>query len=182
MLGAGLGTLTYRLYTELSIQDWHWNPAGSYSDAAHNQGYWTSDPAPDRRSSFVRLPSAAPRIDTRPRRRRRVSRIDDGSPNTYRKSDPYLSRAFTGEPDGAHPQWVVVDLGAPIPVDAIEIAWANPYATSYTVAYWTGNGDAILDQANGAWVPSDGEVRNDAAAAKSCRWRRRPSSRAGCAC
>src|ERR1700730_18086979 len=42
MLSTGLGTLTYRLYTELSIQDWHWNPAGSYSDAEHGQGYWTS--------------------------------------------------------------------------------------------------------------------------------------------
>ncbi len=168
MLGAGLGTLTYRLYTELSIQDWHWNPAGSYSDAAHAQGYWTSDPAPGSPivdSYGYRLPHRGSTHDQGDDDG--YSRIDDGSPNTYWKSDPYLSQAFTGEPDGAHPQWVVVDLGAPIPVDAIEIAWANPYATSYTVAYWTGNGDAIVDQANGAWVTfPHGEVRNDAAAAK----------------
>src|ERR1700680_2517970 len=48
MLSTGLGTLTYRLYTELSIQDWHWSPSGSYSDAENRQGYWTSraDPGP----------------------------------------------------------------------------------------------------------------------------------------
>jgi hypothetical protein len=42
MLGAGLGAVSARLYTELSIQDWHWNPAGSFSDAQHQEGYWTS--------------------------------------------------------------------------------------------------------------------------------------------
>ena len=38
MLGAGLGVVSYRLYTELSIQDWHWNAAGAFSDPAHAQG------------------------------------------------------------------------------------------------------------------------------------------------
>ncbi len=168
MLDAGLGTLTYRLYTELSIQDWHWNPTGAYSDAAHAQGYWTSDAVPGTQivDSFgYRLPHRGSTHDQGDDNG--YSRIDDGDPSSYWKSDPYLSQAFTGEPDSAHPQWVVVDLGAPAPVDAIDVAWANPYATAYTVAYWTGNGDAILDQANGAWVTfPQGEIRNDAAGGK----------------
>ena len=41
MLSSGFGPLTYRLYTELSVQHWHWNPAGSFS--AGQSGYWTGD-------------------------------------------------------------------------------------------------------------------------------------------
>jgi len=154
MLASGLGTISYRLYTELSIQDWHWNPAGSFSDAAKQQGYWTSDAQPGTPivdSYGYRLPH---RGDTRDQGDDNgYSRIDDGDPNTYWKSDPYLSSRYTHEPDSAHPQWVVVDLGKVQSVDAIQITWANPYATRYNVEYWVGSGDAILDEGNGRWIP-----------------------------
>ncbi len=38
------------------------------------------------------------------------SRLTDGDPNTYWKSNPYLTRAFTGEDDSVYPQWVIMDL------------------------------------------------------------------------
>src|SRR5215469_18288837 len=40
-LSAGWGPITYRQNTELSIGAWHWNPAGSWSDAQNRRGYFT---------------------------------------------------------------------------------------------------------------------------------------------
>ncbi len=155
MLGTGLGMVSYRLYTELSIQDWHWNPRGSYSDAAHERGYWTSSADASAGSPTI-VDSFGYRLPHRGSTRDQgdddgYSRIDDGDPATYWKSDPYLARRFTGDPDSAHPQWIVVQFPKPTAVDAVRIAWANPFATRYRVQYWSGSGDAILDQASGTW-------------------------------
>ena len=142
-----MGTITYRLYTELSIQDWHWNPNGSFSDAAHQEGYWTSSSAPGTAivdSYGYALPR---RGNTRDQGDDNgYSRIDDGDATTYWKSNPYLAD---------RPQWVVVDLGKPQPIDALQIDWMDPFATAYRVEYWRGDGDAILDQGNGTWIPFD---------------------------
>src|SRR5438034_564878 len=89
------------------------------------------------------------------------SRLDDGDLNTYWKSNPYLTQFFTGEDDSAHPQWVVIDLGKKQDVNAIRIAWAEPYAKAYTVEYWNGTGDAMDDPASGDWKAfSSGVVTN----------------------
>ncbi|MBV8262919.1 MAG: discoidin domain-containing protein, partial [Candidatus Eremiobacteraeota bacterium] len=152
MLGAGLGVVSYRLYTELSIQDWHWNPAGSFSDPQRGQGYWTSNASP---TSNTIVNSFGYTLPHRGSSRDQgdddgYSRIDDGNPSTYWKSNPYLAQPFTGDPNADHPQWAVVDFIHPKEVDAIRIAWVNPYATRYVVQYWTG-GDAILAQDSGRW-------------------------------
>lgn len=151
MLSSGLGPVTYRLYTELSVQAWHWNPAGSWSDAPRKSGYFTgstTDSGNVVNSYGYRLPG---RGDTHDQGNDDdYSRLDDGDPATYWKSDPYLDTAYTGDPNSAHPQWIVVDLGAKKGVDAVQVAWASPYATAYAVQYWTGD-DAIDDPANGNW-------------------------------
>jgi len=151
MLSAGWGGVSYRLNTELSIQAWHWNPAGAWSDPAHRQGYFVgsaASPGSIQRSYGYNLPHRG--VTSNDGSSGGYSRLDDGDLNTYWKSNPYLSEHFTGEAEAAHGQWVLMDLGARRGINAIQIAWADPYATDYRVQYWTG-GDAIYDPAHGRW-------------------------------
>ena len=83
------------------------------------------------------------------------SRITDGDLNTYWKSNPYLTKAFTGEDDSAYPQWVIMDLANNHQINAIRIAWAEPYARRYLVQYWTGE-DPIKQATKGTWVAFPG--------------------------
>ena len=150
MLGAGLGAVSYRLYTELSVQDWHWNPQGEFSGAG--EGYWTSSAAPN--DAIVdtygyRLPRRGFTHDQG--NDDNYSRLDDGDLSTFWKSNPYLARRYTGDPDSLHPQWVLYDLHARKSVNAAKIWWGAPYAVRYAVQYWTGD-DPIYDPAHGAWV------------------------------
>jgi F5/8 type C domain len=140
-LSAGWGPITYRQNTELQIAAWHWNPEGAWSDAAQQSGYFTgaSEPKPGQflRDSYgYPLPHRG--VTRNGGAERGYSRLTDGDLATYWKSNPYLTRRFTAEDDVLHPQWVVIDLGAAEPVSALRIAWAEPYARTYDVQYWTG--------------------------------------------
>jgi len=137
-LSAGWGPITYRQNTELSIAAWHWNPNGTWSDAASRRGYFTGSTelgVPIRHSYGYPLPH---RGHTRNNGAERgYSRITDGNPDTYWKSNPYLASQFTGQPGSAHPQWIVIDLGSVEPVSHIRIDWMDPYARHYEVEYWS---------------------------------------------
>jgi hypothetical protein len=138
-LSAGWGPITYRQYTELSIGAWHWNPNGTWSDPTNKRGYFTGSTElkePIRHSYGYPLPH---RGTTRNGGAERgYSRMTDGNPDTYWKSNPYLASKFTGQPDSAHPQWVVIDLGSQESVSHLRIDWGEPYARGYEVQYWTG--------------------------------------------
>ena len=153
ILSAGWQTVSYRQNTELYVEAWHWNPKGKWSESG-DKGYFVGDSTP---TEFIRhsfgypLPHAG---FSRPDGTS-YSRLTDGDTNTYWKSNPYLSRTFTGEDDSLHPQWVVVDLATLQDINAVRIYWTDPYARRYLVQYWAGL-DAMREPTRGSWVTFPG--------------------------
>jgi hypothetical protein len=133
MRSAGLGPLTYRLRTELAAEAWHWSASGSFSDG--NRGYWTSTSA-----GAATLTTYGYNLPRRGNTHDQAndsgySRIDDGNPASFWKSDPYLDAHYTGE---NHPQWVLIDLRYRQPLNAIRIDWGTPYAVTFQLQRWVG--------------------------------------------
>jgi hypothetical protein len=177
MLSAGLKPLTYRLRSELGSEAWHWNPRGTWSDPAHNCGYWTSDDSlsePINVSYGYRLPRRGNTIDQA--NDDGYSRITDGDPSSFWKSNPYLDSHFTGESEDAHPQWVVIDLGKTKPVNAIRIHWGTPYARQYRVDYWPGEDPMHLHpDDDDEWQPfANGQIDNASGGSSLVRLSTRP--------
>jgi len=156
-LSAGWGPITYRNNTELRMAAWHWNPVGTWSDAAHESGYFTG-------STELRDPVRYILSYALPHRGFATSgdRPLAGADLSYWKSNPYLTSKFTGESDTLHPQWVVVDLQSEKQVSALRIAWASPYAIAYQVEYWAGTRALDFDRGpDGEWkVFPAGVVKN----------------------
>lgn len=163
VLSAGWGVISYRQNTDLFVQAWHWNPKGTWSDPS-GKGYFTGDPNPRgdtirhsygyslRHRGFTR--NGGTEFDG-------YSRLDDGTAESYWKSNPYLASEFTGESDSLHAQWVVIALDKKESVNGIRIQWAEPFARDFQVQYWVGAGDAMDEQDKGTWqdFPS-GTVRD----------------------
>jgi F5/8 type C domain-containing protein len=160
VLSAGWQMVTYRQNTELKMEAWHWNPQGTWSDPS-GKGYFTGSTdlgEPIRHSYGYLLPHRGVTHDDGTDMDG-FSRLTDGDLNSYWKSNPYLTQVYTGEPDSMHPQWVFLDLTSLQQVDAIRIAWAEPYARRYLVQYWTGE-DPIHKPTLGIWqtFPQGGVV------------------------
>ena len=170
-LSAGYGPITYRNNTELRMAAWHWTENGTWSDAAHKSGYFTS-------SSELKEPTRYILSYALPHRGFSVSgdRAPDSPNLTYWKSNPYLTSKFTGESDALHPQWAVIDLRAAKPVSAVKIAWASPYAKVYQVDYWVGT-NPMSRAPNGEWktFPA-GMVKNGAGGAVILKLSEQPVS------
>lgn len=162
VLSAGWQTVSYRQNTELHVEAWHWNHQGSWSDPA-GKGYFTGSATPG--SELIRHSYGYPlphRGVTHDDGTDTVgySRLTDGNEATYWKSNPYLTKTFTGEDDALHPQWVILDLANKIDVNAIRISWGEPFATKYVVQYWTGE-DPLKRPTAGVWQAFRTGVIND---------------------
>jgi hypothetical protein len=152
ILGAGWQTVTYRQNTELMVEAWHWNPTGSWSNSAKQEGYFAGSATPTEEQIHHSWAYPLPHRGFSRGDGNGWSRLTDGDLTSYWKSNPYLTKAFTGEDDSLHPQWVMVDLGAKIDVNAIRIAWADPYARKYAVQFWTGELEPFYDgTTKGTW-------------------------------
>jgi F5/8 type C domain len=147
MLSAGLKPLSYRLRTELAGEAWHWNPQGSWTKA--NRGYWKSNDKPGVSELLLsygyRLPRRGNTVDQA--NDDDYSRLDDGDSGTFWKSNPYLDRHFTGEPNATLPQWILIDLGKKWFINAIRLNWAQPFATVYDVQFGDFSGIDDISQA-----------------------------------
>lgn len=157
MRQAGLQPISYRLRTELGVEAWHWNPAGTWSDPAHARGYWTSSDraaGPILLSHGYSLPRRGDSVDQA--NNTGYSRLDDGDAASFWKSNPYLDSRYTHAP--ARPGWAVLDLGARKAIGAARISWGEPYAVDYEVQHWTGTDEYDPD---GRWVAFPGGTVNE---------------------
>ncbi len=145
--------LAYRLRTELGAAVWHWNPAGTWSDPEHAQGYWTS-------SATAGMPIVSTYGYKLPRRGNThdqanhdgYSRLDDGDEASFWKSNPYLDAHFTGEDNARNPQWVLINFEKEVDIEGLRILWGEPFATRYEVQYWEGApAEFYKDMLKGRW-------------------------------
>jgi len=156
-LSAGWGPITYRNNSELRMAAWHWNPVGSWSDAAHQSGYFTGGIELKNPIRYI-LSYALPHRGFATSGDRPVQ-----GPNLlYWKSNPYLTSKFTGESDSLHPQWVIVDLQSEKQINAARIQWASPFARTFQIEYWAGTDALDFDKGpSGDWkIFNSGRVQN----------------------
>ncbi|RUQ29738.1 MAG: glycosyl hydrolase family 5 [Candidatus Competibacteraceae bacterium] len=147
MKSAGFKPISYRLRTELGIEVWHWNEKGVWSNPKRQEGYWVSNDhsaQPIMVTHGYRLPRRGNTFDQAGNNG--YSRLDDNDPKTFWKSNPYLDQHYTGEDNALHPQWVVIDFGQRIDVNAARILWGTPYATFYQFEYWDGVDPIYLNE------------------------------------
>ncbi len=139
MREAGLRRVAYRTRPELGIEVWHWSEDGTWSDPVRHQGYWTGSDNPSRDPKVTwgySLPRRGDTIDNA--NNTGYSRLDDGDPASFWKSNPYLDRRFTGLA-ASRPQWIVLSFPKLTRFDAARILWGQPFARHFLVQYWDGD-------------------------------------------
>jgi hypothetical protein len=86
LLGAGWQTVTYRQNTELMIEAWHWNPRGTWSNAAKQEGYFTGSAEPASEKILHSWAYPLPHRGATMGDGNGWSRLTDGDPKSYWKT------------------------------------------------------------------------------------------------
>ncbi len=115
------------------------------------------------------LPLAPSRLHAMRHRNIGYSRLTDGDPATYWKSNPYLTQRFTGEADALHPQWVILDLAARRNSTPSASSGPNPMPRRYIVQFWTGRGPDPRPAA-GSWQTFPSGTVNDGHGGRGAHW------------
>ena len=144
-LSAGWGPITYRQNTELSIGAWHWNPNGTWSDAANKRGYFTGSTElkdPIRHSYGYPLPH---RGHTRNGGAEHgYSRLTDGNPDIVLEEQSVSRRASSRAS-----RIRLTRSGSSSISDRTNLSptsesiGLDPYARSYEVQYWVAEKTAL---------------------------------------
>ena len=153
-LSAGWGPITYRQNTELQGAAWHWNPNGKWSDEAHQSGYFTGSTEPGeyiRHSAGYPLPHRG-NTEGDGHSRSKYSRMTDGDPATYWKSNPYLTSKFTGEDDSLHPQWVILDLWRNREDRHCQDRLGQSIREEVLAQYWNAEKNPLTNPTGGVWI------------------------------
>ena len=101
--GGCLGPMSIRLRTELAVEAWHWNPRGRVERSAASREVLdfrcSAEASRGRKPIMVSYSYKLPRRGQMPYAEANddgYSRLDDGDPATFWKSNPYLAQPFTG--------------------------------------------------------------------------------------
>jgi hypothetical protein len=123
-----------------SSDDYHWNGTGSYDGA---QRWVPSDTtfSPGFAGTQLHRGTTSNPYGT-------AALVTDGDPTTA-----WLSNVDTDFPNE---QWVYLDFGIQQTVDALQIVWGDPYATSFRVQAWNPGSSYLppYQNAGGSWVDS----------------------------
>src|ERR1700722_12586197 len=90
MLGAGWQTVTYRQNTELMIEAWHWNPNGTWSNPAKQEGYFTGSAEPKSEKILHSWAYPLPHRGATMGDGNGWSRLTDGDLKSFWKNNPSL--------------------------------------------------------------------------------------------
>ena len=144
--------MTYRQNTELMIEAWHWNPRGTWSNAAKQEGYFTGSAEPTDEKILHSWAYPLPHRGVSRGRRQRLVALDRWRPEILLEEQSVPDQGLHGRRRFAAPAVGDDRSGRQDGCQCDRIAWADPYAKRYYVQFWTGEQEPFYDgTTKGTW-------------------------------